>query len=154
MADRERRPEPAAWLRCEFCHQLGCRNPLVPAPPSPSMDPQRLRELAAEQARATWEAWMVRTGRHSPGCYLSDTQLELFEAWKAALSQIGAAPLPRDETAMVDAAMAEMSNIHPPLRRSECARLIRAAHGVAGSTYDPAGFPSSLADGGVEGRKP
>jgi hypothetical protein len=33
-------------------------------------------------------------------------------------------------TAMVDAAMAEMSNIHPPLRRSECERLIRAALGV------------------------
>ena len=28
---------------------------------------------------------------------------------------------------MVDAAMVEMKNIHPPLRRSECERLIRAA---------------------------
>jgi len=28
---------------------------------------------------------------------------------------------------MVDAAMIEMSNIHPPLKRSECERLIRAA---------------------------
>lgn len=36
-------------------------------------------------------------------------------------------------TAMVDAAMVEMSNIHPPLRRSECERLIRAAIGVAPS---------------------
>ena len=29
--------------------------------------------------------------------------------------------------AMVDAAMVEMSNIHPPLKRSECERLILAA---------------------------
>lgn len=28
---------------------------------------------------------------------------------------------------MVDAAMIEMENIHPPMRRSECERLIRAA---------------------------
>jgi hypothetical protein len=35
-----------------------------------------------------------------------------------------------DMTAMVDAAMVEMSNIHPPLRRSECERLIRAALGA------------------------
>jgi hypothetical protein len=34
----------------------------------------------------------------------------------------------KDElTAAVDAAMVEMANIHPPLRRSECERLIRAA---------------------------
>ncbi|KQO23464.1 hypothetical protein [Acidovorax sp. Leaf78] len=32
-----------------------------------------------------------------------------------------------DEIAMIDAAMVEMANIHPPLKRSECARLIRAA---------------------------
>ena len=38
------------------------------------------------------------------------------------------APVERDElTRMVDAAMVEMSNIHPPLGRGECARLIRAA---------------------------
>lgn len=31
------------------------------------------------------------------------------------------------EIAMIDAAMVEMGNIHPPLKRSECKRLIRAA---------------------------
>jgi hypothetical protein len=36
-------------------------------------------------------------------------------------------------TRMVDAAMEEMRNITPPLRRSECERLIRAALGGAGS---------------------
>lgn len=32
-----------------------------------------------------------------------------------------------DMTAAVDAAMVEMAGIHPPLRRSDCERLIRAA---------------------------
>lgn len=40
------------------------------------------------------------------------------------------------ETAMVDAAMVEMANIVPPLRRNECLRLIRAALSV-----DPAPAP-------------
>jgi hypothetical protein len=35
-------------------------------------------------------------------------------------------------TERIDAAMVEMSNTHPPLRRSECERLIRAALGVSG----------------------
>ncbi len=35
------------------------------------------------------------------------------------------------ETAMIDAAMVEMANITPPLRRSECKRLIRAALSAA-----------------------
>ncbi|MEZ2410590.1 hypothetical protein AB6806_27715 [Bosea sp. RCC_152_1] len=30
-------------------------------------------------------------------------------------------------TAMIDAAMVEMKNLHPPMRRSECERLLRAA---------------------------
>ncbi|WP_338794394.1 hypothetical protein [Pseudomonas sp. AE27] len=38
------------------------------------------------------------------------------------------APVERDDlTSMVDAAMVEMAGIHPPLKRSECERLIRAA---------------------------
>lgn len=38
------------------------------------------------------------------------------------------APVERDGMArMVDAAMVEMSNIYPPLKRSDCERLIRAA---------------------------
>lgn len=32
-----------------------------------------------------------------------------------------------DITAAVDAAMVEMKNLHPPMRRSECERLIKAA---------------------------
>ncbi len=47
--------------------------------------------------------------------------------------------------AMVDAAMAEMINISPPLRRSECERLIRAAIGARPDGPEPqpgAGNPS------------
>lgn len=36
------------------------------------------------------------------------------------------------EIAMIDAAMVEMENITPPLKRSECARLIRAALAAKG----------------------
>ena len=34
------------------------------------------------------------------------------------------------EIAMIDAAMVEMKNIVPPLRRSECQQLIRAAKAI------------------------
>jgi hypothetical protein len=40
-------------------------------------------------------------------------------------------------TAMVDAAMIEMKNIHPPLRRSECQRLIAAALQAAPPAQTP-----------------
>ncbi len=39
----------------------------------------------------------------------------------------------RTETAMVDAAMVEMANIDPPLKRRECARLIHAAFAAQGT---------------------
>jgi len=39
--------------------------------------------------------------------------------------------VPDELVSMVDAAMVEMSNIHPPLRRSECERLICAALSAA-----------------------
>lgn len=52
-----------------------------------------------------------------PKCGVSE-----FVAYKPS------APVEREGmTCMVDAAMAEMSNIHPPLKRSDCERLIRAA---------------------------
>lgn len=38
----------------------------------------------------------------------------------------------REEIAMIDAAMVEMANIVPPLKRSECAQLIRAALAAQG----------------------
>lgn len=53
----------------------------------------------------------------------------MLERLRAARAH-GAPPLPPDEAAMIDAAMVEMANIHPPLRRSDCARLIRAAVSV------------------------
>lgn len=63
-----------------------------------------------------------------------------WDGWKAraVLAKWGTpqpAPRPlseREEIAMVDAAMVEMANIVPPLKRSECARLIRAALAAQG----------------------
>lgn len=43
---------------------------------------------------------------------------------------IGASVGAETMTAMVDRAMVEMQNMHPPLRRSECERLIKAAFTV------------------------
>ena len=54
------------------------------------------------------------------------------ESARAALAALDAKPAPADAlTQAVDAAMVEMKNIHPPLRRSECQRLIQAALNVA-----------------------
>ena len=52
-----------------------------------------------------------------------------YEAARAAISQAETAQGQEsvNMTQMVDAAMVEMKNITPPLRRSECERLIRAA---------------------------
>ena len=49
-----------------------------------------------------------------------------------------AKPAPADVlTQAVDAAMVEMKNIHPPLRRSECQRLIQAALNAAPAAPAP-----------------
>lgn len=51
-------------------------------------------------------------------------KLERLDSSLNAAAPIGAR---HAEVAMIDAAMVEMQNIHPPLKRSECQRLIRAA---------------------------
>lgn len=60
----------------------------------------------------------------------------IADLWRQAEAMLAESPTPqptpaplsdREEIAMVDAAMVEMANIVPPLKRSECARLIRAA---------------------------
>lgn len=53
------------------------------------------------------------------------TAVENCELFRAELAAIKAPA--RDITAAVDAAMIEMANISPPVRRNECERLIRAA---------------------------
>ena len=68
------------------------------------------RTATVHQRNATW--------------YQSD---DAIKSLKAALAQQGQEP----EIAMIDAAMVEMANIHPPLKRSECQRLIRAALSAA-----------------------
>jgi hypothetical protein len=86
-----------------------------------------------EAARKSFEAWK-KTGscfylsrNNAPGSDLDGYQDAYTQGqwvtWQAALAQQGQEP----ETVMIDAAMVEMANIHPPLKRSECQRLIRAA---------------------------
>lgn len=55
----------------------------------------------------------------------------------------GAADL-RAEVAMIDAAMVEMTNITPPLKRSECARLLRAALAAGQATAAQQGVVEAL----------
>jgi len=54
-----------------------------------------------------------------------------------ALDAAPAVPAPLALTQAVDAAMVEMKNIHPPLRRSECQRLIQAALNAAPAAPAP-----------------
>ena len=65
----------------------------------------------------------------------------IADLWRQAEAMLAASPTPqptpaplseREEIAMIDAAMVEMANIVPPLKRSECARLIRAALAAQG----------------------
>ncbi len=70
---------------------------------------------------------------------MTEEQLAIAKKWGAARPGLssGSAQLgpmfPADRFVapvtdlMVDAAMVEMGNVHPPLRRSECERLINAA---------------------------
>ena len=60
-------------------------------------------------------------------CYPHKTATDAADALRRALTQRPAAQAERWLVAAVDAAMVEMKNISPPLRRSECERLIRAA---------------------------
>jgi hypothetical protein len=63
-------------------------------------------------------ARMIKNGRAVESALLSKLRAEGVQA---------GGPVADSMTARVDAAMVEMKNIHPPLRRSECERLIRAA---------------------------
>lgn len=67
-------------------------------------------------------------------CVESRTEKDSAQIYPAAALELvpaQAQPVTRDAlTAAVDAAMVEMANIAPPLRRSDCQRLIRAALAV------------------------
>lgn len=68
--------------------------------------------------------------------------------WNPGSAAPAAQPLLTVE--MVDAAMVEMSNIHPPLKRSECERLLRAA--LASRLGPPPSFrflPADDTEGGA-----
>jgi hypothetical protein len=73
-------------------------------------------------------AWMWINERGSER--LEWEPVQDISKWKS--TPLYAAPVrTKDLTDAVDAAMVEMQNIHPPLRRSECERLIRAANYAA-----------------------
>ena len=55
------------------------------------------------------------------------THKQVTDLCNAAIEHYIAQQAVEPEVAMIDAAMVEMANITPPLRRSECQRLIRAA---------------------------
>lgn len=113
----------------EECTRRGCATscPAAPkaAPGERDQAAQRLRELVGM----------------SQGNVTDPLHPRYIEGYKAghAAGRRRAAPQPapatlsdREEIAMVDAAMVEMANIVPPLKRSECARLIRAALAAQG----------------------
>ena len=85
-----------------------------------------LNEIATGYKRDLDEAHALLRGIH-------DGEISGFERYSKIEALLSAsaepsAPVERDDlTSMVDAAMVEMAGIHPPLKRSECERLIRAA---------------------------
>ncbi|WP_199085451.1 hypothetical protein [Bosea sp. ASV33] len=56
------------------------------------------------------------------GCYIAFEWRVIAAMQAAATVEMGGVT-----TAMIDAAMVEMKNLHPPMRRSECERFLRAA---------------------------
>lgn len=83
-----------------------------------------LRFTEAEEFRSAWH------GSDAPWPHRADLAQALDHAETLAAMVLNLAErvaIKLDETAMIDAAMVEMQGIHPPLRRSDCQRLIRAA---------------------------
>ncbi|WP_454676458.1 hypothetical protein [Achromobacter marplatensis] len=85
-----------------------------------------------EQAQVFASAWAFFGGPFDQGDGKEQAEREgarLRDVIRAVLSKLHA-PVADEQQAMiarVDAAMVEMQHIHPPLGRSECERLIRAA---------------------------
>ena len=77
---------------------------------------------------STVKTWRDRLGLGDAYPLHAPTDVE--RAMVAEIAELRATPSTAaggDLVRMVDAAMVEMVNIHPPLRRKECERLIRAA---------------------------
>ena len=104
-----------------------------------------LQDTESDRYKRMFEAACVDLGRINAclGLDPDDGGAEpIIEAIKELRASVGAAiyricklvgidDLQEPEIAMIDAAMVEMANIHPPLKRSECQRLIRAALSAA-----------------------
>ncbi len=63
-------------------------------------------------------------------------ELRAFAESAAPIAQTAPQPEQSGLVGMVDAAMIEMRNIAPPLRRSDCERLIRAALSAQGESHE------------------
>ena len=86
-----------------------------------------IREALAEPVKQEPVAWdlaeKVRRDLDRQSC--PDAYMRI--AIESIVKHFPAPPPVQEITEDVDAAMVEMKNIYPPLRRSECERLIRAA---------------------------
>ena len=95
------------------------------APTEREQAAQRLRELAGISQDDVTDPLHPR--------YIAGYKAGHAAGRRRAATQPAPAPLSElEEIAMIDAAMVEMANIVPPLKRSECARLIRAALAAQG----------------------
>lgn len=99
----------------------------------PELAKKTAREvLRFTEAEAFHSAWH---GSDAPWPHRADLAQALEHAETLASMVLNLADrvsIPLNETEMIDAAMVEMKHIHPPLRRSDCQRLIRAA--LSGNT--------------------
>ena len=86
-----------------------------------------IREALVEQVKQEPVAWdlaeKVRRDLDRQSC----PDAYMRTAIESIVKHFPAPPPVQEITEDVDAAMVEMKNIYPPLRRSECERLIRAA---------------------------
>ncbi len=88
----------------------------------------------AQDEQQAFEAWV--RGENVAGC-VADMQL----GWMARAARPAQAEQQPEQSRlsllkMIDAAMVEMRNISPPLLRSDCDRLIRAALSAQGGQHE------------------
>lgn len=132
---------------------MACRSPAA-RPEFTGVAKRKLEDLIARGYRIDGYAITKDTSRGfvttggMVGWWTSGEEIQRIERAAAEMAAPAAQPLLTVE--MVDAAMLEMSNIHPPLKRSECERLLRAA--MASRLGPPPSFrhlPADDTEGGA-----
>ena len=113
-----------AWFLAYHRNPKAKTRPLVFGDTTPQPAPA---PLSRDQIRDVFMAhgFTIKEGQTDLKQYVYDAAYALLGTKPAPLSE-------REDVAMIDAAMGEMANIVPPLKRSECARLIRAALAAQG----------------------